>query len=133
MGPAATALTRTPRGLYSAVQLCVSDARAALVAPYAAPLGKPIRPAMLLMLMMLPVPLAAIAGANAPTRKYAALTLLAKMASKSSTVVFSVGPQMENPALFTSTSMSPASKASRSMSVGLLRWAGREGALRRHR
>ena len=33
MGPAATALTRTPRGLYSAVQPWVRDARAALVAP----------------------------------------------------------------------------------------------------
>src|ERR1700687_2957309 len=43
MGPAATAFTRTPRGLYSAVQLWVMDARAALVAPYAAPAGKPIR------------------------------------------------------------------------------------------
>ena len=66
---------------------------------------------MLLMLTMLPEPLAATAGANAPTRRYAARTLLANMESKSSTVVFSVGPQTECPALLTSTSMSPASPA----------------------
>src|SRR5712692_5884404 len=98
MGPAATAFTRTPRGLYSAVQLCVIESRAALVAPYAAPEARPMRPAMLVMLMMLPAPLAAIAGANAPTSRYGARTLLANMESKSSTDVSSVGPQTECPA-----------------------------------
>src|SRR2546428_14108964 len=108
MGPAATALTRTPRGLYSAVQLCASDASAALVAPYAAPLGNPMRPAMLLMLMMLPAPFAAIAGANASTRRNGALTLLANVASKASTAILSVGAHTADPALFTSTWRSPA-------------------------
>src|SRR5712691_6095202 len=101
MGPAAIAFTRTPRGLYSAVQLCVIESRAALVAPYAAPEGKPIRPAMLLMLMMLPPPLFAIAGANAPTSRNGARTLLANMESKSATFIAPVGAQTESPALFT--------------------------------
>src|SRR5712692_10053323 len=107
MGPAATAFTRTPRGLYSAVQLCVIESRPALVAPYAAPEGGPMRPAMLLMLMMLPAPLAAIAGANAATSRYGARTLLANIASKSATSMSSVGAQIEDPALLTRTSMSP--------------------------
>src|SRR6266852_3077803 len=100
MGPAATAFTRTPRGLYSAVQLRVIESRAALVAPYAAPEGRPMRPAMLLMLTMLPAPLAALAGANAPTSRYGARTLLANMESKSETSMSAVGPQIEDPALF---------------------------------
>jgi hypothetical protein len=49
MGPAATAFTRTPRGLYSAVRLCVIESSAALVAPYAAPEGRPTHPAMALL------------------------------------------------------------------------------------
>src|SRR6266849_10213128 len=100
IGPAAIEFTRTPRGLYSAVQLCVIESRAALVAPYAAPEGKPMRPAMLLMLMMLPVPLCAIAGANAPTSRYGARTLLANMESNSATSMSAVGPQIEDPASF---------------------------------
>src|SRR6202022_2856773 len=97
MGPAATPFTRTPRGLYSAVQLCVIESRAALVAPYAAPDGGPRRPARLVRLMMLPAPLAAIAGANAPTSRCGARTLLANMESKSATPMSSVGAQTEGP------------------------------------
>src|SRR2546426_4181850 len=66
-GPGAMAFTRTPLGLNSAAQARVIDARAAFVAPYAAPPVRPIWPAMLLTLMMLPLPLAAIPGANAAT------------------------------------------------------------------
>jgi hypothetical protein len=49
--------------------------------------------------------------------------LLANIASNSSTATFSVGAHSENPALFTSTSMSPASTARRSISAGSLRSA----------
>src|SRR5439155_9301969 len=42
---------------------------AALVAPYAAPPARPRRPAMLLMLMTLPVPRVTMPGANAATRR----------------------------------------------------------------
>ena len=64
-GPGATAFTRTPLGLNSAAHAWVIDDRAAFVAPYAAPPASPIWPAMLLTLMMLPLPLAAIFGASA--------------------------------------------------------------------
>src|SRR5258707_11264939 len=62
---------------------------------------------MLLMLMMLPLPRAAIAGATAATRKYGARTLLANSASNVSVFSSAVGPNHENPALLTSTSTSP--------------------------
>src|SRR5213594_1882054 len=101
MGPPATEFTRTPRGLYSAVQLWVIESSAALVAPYAAPDGRPMRPAMLVMLMMLPAPLVAIAGANAPTSRYGARTLLANISSKSATLMSFVGAQTDRPALLT--------------------------------
>ena len=68
---------------------------------------------MLPMLMMLPVPLAAMAGAKAATRKYGARTLLANNESNCSTFSSSVGPNTECPALFTRTSMSPTSMARR--------------------
>src|SRR5712692_10394152 len=103
MGPAATAFTRTPRGLYSAVQLLVIESSAALVAPYAAPDGRPMRPAMLVMLMMLPVPRSAMAGAKAPTSRYGARTLLANIESKSAMFISLVAAQTERPALLTRT------------------------------
>src|SRR5713101_3555710 len=63
-----------------------------------------MRPAMLLMLMMLPVPRSAMAGANAPTSRNGARTLSANMESKSATFMSSVGAQTECPALLTRTS-----------------------------
>src|ERR1700730_18097145 len=105
------ALTLTPRGLYSAAHAWVNEANAALVAPYAAPPTRPRRPAMLLMLMMLPVPRATMPGANAATRTNAALTLAANIASKDAISKVSVGPHTANPALLTRMSMSPTSLA----------------------
>jgi hypothetical protein len=67
-GPAATVSTLTPWRLNSAAHPCANDARAALVAPYAAAPARPRLPAMLPLLMMLPWPCAAIPGANAATR-----------------------------------------------------------------
>src|SRR2546427_7819375 len=88
--------TRTPLGLNSASQARVIDARAAFVAPYAAPPARPIWPAMLLTLMMLPLPLAAIPGANAATRKNAARTLLANRASNVATSRSGVAPNQRS-------------------------------------
>jgi hypothetical protein len=81
-GPGAIAFTRTPEGLNSAAQARVIDDMAPFVAPYAAAAGSPIWPAMLLTLMMLPLPFAAIIGASAATKKYGARTSLANKASK---------------------------------------------------
>src|SRR2546422_8048799 len=53
---------------------------------------------MLLTLMMLPLPLADIPGANAATRKNAARTLLANRASNVATSRSGVAPNQENPA-----------------------------------
>ncbi len=52
-----------------------------------------MRPAMLLMLMMLPLPRAAMPGASAATRKYGARTLLANSASKVSAVRLGARPE----------------------------------------
>ncbi len=57
---------------------------------------------------MLPLPRAAIFGASAATRKYAARTLAAKSRSKVATSSSAVDPNQENPALLTSTSTAPA-------------------------
>src|SRR3989475_9034857 len=122
-GPGAMAFTRTPLGLNSAAQARVIDARAAFVAPYAAPPARPIWPAMLLTLMMLPLPLAAIPGANAATRKNAARTLLANRASNVATSRSGVAPNQENPALLTNTSISPTASTRRWRSAGSLRSA----------
>src|SRR5437899_2116102 len=78
---------------------------------------------MLLMLMMLPLPLAAIPGANAATRKNAARTLLANSASNVSTLRSAVAPNQENPALLTRTSISPTASTRRWRSAGSLRSA----------
>src|ERR1700731_2392066 len=107
MGPGATALTLMPRALYSAAHAWVNEASAALVAPYAAPPVRPRRPAMLLMLMMLPVPRANMPGANAATRRNGARTLAANIPSNDASAKVSVGPHTENPALLTRMSMSP--------------------------
>jgi hypothetical protein len=53
---------------------------------------------MLLMLTMLPRPLAAIPGANAATRMNGARTLLANILSNAETSNSAVGPQTEIPA-----------------------------------
>src|SRR5437660_5852270 len=81
MGPAATVLTLTPRGLYAAAHACANNPIAAFVVPYAAPSARPIRPAMLPLLMMLPVPRGAIPGANAATTANGARTLTASKPS----------------------------------------------------
>src|SRR5229473_8449149 len=73
---------------------------------------------MLLMLMMLPLPRAAMPGASAATRRYGARTLLANSASNMSAFRSAVAPNQENPALLTSTSTWPASAARRSMLSG---------------
>lgn len=52
------------------------------MAPFAAPPARPTSPAMLARLMMLPLPLAAIAGAKAATSRYGARTLESNSASK---------------------------------------------------
>jgi hypothetical protein len=53
----------------------------AFVPPYAAAPARPMLATMLATLTMLPPPLAAIRGASAATRKYAARTLLSNSAS----------------------------------------------------
>src|SRR5260370_973217 len=73
---------------------------------------------MLLMLMMLPLPRAAMPGARAATRRYGARTLLANRASNMSAFRSAVAPNQENPALLTSTSTWPASAARRRMLSG---------------
>src|SRR5207245_35405 len=78
---------------------------------------------MLLTLMMLPLPLAAIPGANAATRKNAARTLLANSASNVSTLRSGVAPNQENPALLTRMSISPTALTRRWRSAGSLRSA----------
>src|SRR5258705_6298946 len=106
-----------PRALYSAAQAWVNEANAAFVAPYAAPPVRPRRPAMLLMLMMLPVPRDTMPGANAATRKNGALTLAANIASNEATAKVSVGPHIAKPALVTRMSMSPTFLAELAMLV----------------
>src|SRR3979490_2726175 len=115
-----------PRELYSAAHAWVNETNAALVAPYAAPPVRPRRPAMLLMLMMLPVPWDTMPGANAATRKNGALTLAANIASKAAMAKVSVGPHIANPALLTRMSMSPTSLAKRAMLVASARGAAGE-------
>src|SRR6266566_4496085 len=66
---------------------------------------------MLLRLIMLPLPRAAIFGASAATRKYAARTLAANSRSKVATPRSAGGPNQENPALLTRTSTGPACSA----------------------
>src|SRR5579859_7672024 len=66
---------------------------------------------MLPVLMMLPLPRAAIFGPSAATRKYAARTLAAKSRSKVGTSSSAVGPNQAKPALLTSTSTGPACSA----------------------
>src|SRR5439155_17063811 len=78
---------------------------------------------MLLTLMMLPLPLAAIPGANAATRKNVARTLLANRASNVATSRSAVAPNQENPALLTNTSISPTVSTRRWRSAGSLRSA----------
>src|SRR5947199_9088047 len=78
---------------------------------------------MLLTLMMLPLPLAAIPGANAATRKNAARTLLANSASNVSTLRSGVAPNQENPALLTRMSISPTALTRHWRSAGSLRSA----------
>src|ERR1700692_271677 len=102
-----------PRALYSAAHAWVNEANAAFVAPYAAPPVRPRRPAMLLMLMMVPVLRATMPGANAATRRNGALTLAANIASNEAISNVAVGPHTENPALLTRMSMSPISLARR--------------------
>jgi hypothetical protein len=103
-GPGATALTRTPRGLNSATQDRVMASSVAFVPPYAAAPGMPIPATMLATLTMLPPPAAAIRGASAATRKYAARTVLSNTASWVASSRSTVGPNQEIPALLTSTS-----------------------------
>lgn len=68
VGPGCTALTRTPRGPYSAAQAFVSRFTAALLEPYSAVSGKPSVAAMVLTLTIAPLPRSAIAGASSATR-----------------------------------------------------------------
>jgi hypothetical protein len=68
-GPGAIAFTRTPEGLNSAAQARVIDDLAPFVAPYAAAAGSPIWPAMLLTLMMLPLPFADVGPTRADARR----------------------------------------------------------------
>ena len=84
---------------------------------------------MLLMLMMLPVPRDTMPGANAATRKNAALTLAANIASKEARAKVSVGLHIANPALLTRMSMSPTSLAKRPMLVASERSAATKRAL----
>src|SRR6266705_5922390 len=78
---------------------------------------------MLLTLMMLPLPLADIPGANAATRKNAARTLLANRASNVATSRSGVAPNQANPALLTRMSISPTALTRRWTSAGSLRSA----------
>ena len=84
---------------------------------------------MLAMLMMLPLPRAAIVGASAPTRKYGARTLAANSRSKVATSSSAVGPNQENPALLTSTLTRPAWSTRSSSWSGSLRSAATNRAL----
>src|SRR5580765_8278114 len=104
-----------PRALYSAAQAWVNDANAAFVAPYAAPPVRARRPAMLLMLMMLPVLRATMPGANAATSRNGALTFAANTASNDASAMVSDHAHTENPALLTRMSMSPTSFAKPAM------------------
>ncbi len=81
------------------------------MALYAAPPARPTLAAMLLVLMMLPAPRAAIDGANAPTSMKAARTLLANIKSNRAISKSAVGPQTADPALLTKMSRSPTSTA----------------------
>ena len=78
---------------------------------------------------MLPLPRAAIFGASAATRKYAARTLAAKSRSKVATSSSAVGPNQENPALLTRTSTWPACSARSSSSAGVAEVGGHESGL----
>jgi hypothetical protein len=62
---------------------------------------------MLLKLMMLPRPRSTSPGANAPTRKSGARTLLANILSYAAISTSAVEPNIEIPALLTRMSMSP--------------------------
>src|SRR5580700_6511574 len=84
---------------------------------------------MLPRLMMLPLPRAAILGASAATRKYAARTLAAKSRSKVATSSSAVGPNQEKPALLTSTSTGPACSTRWSTWTGSVRSAATKRAL----
>src|ERR1700716_1971028 len=72
---------------------------------------------MLLTLMMLPRPLAAMPGANAATRKNGARTLLANILSNAEISNSAVGAKSAIPALLIRMSTSPTSRARRCTSA----------------
>jgi hypothetical protein len=124
------ALTRTPRGPYSAAHALVSSSMAARLAPYMASPGCPKLATMVEVLTMAPQPRSAIAGARAATRKNGTLTLTVNVSSNSASVAESDGPPSATPALLTrmSTWPSPAATAHRASSrtdatsVSAVRW-----------
>src|SRR5438132_9494019 len=79
VGRGETALTRTPRGPYSAAQALVRSATAAFEAPYAARPGTPSWDAIVVTFTIAPRPRSAIRGAMAAVSRNGALTLTANV------------------------------------------------------
>lgn len=106
--PGSNALTRMFSGPSSIASERVRPTTPHLVAAYGVRMGKPIRPATELMLMMLPPPDARSAGNACRTVWNCEARLMSSVASSSCAVMSAmpaVGPAM--PALFTSTSSPP--------------------------
>src|SRR5206468_12415903 len=78
VGPGLTALTRTPLGPYSAVQVLVNRLIAALLEPYRLIPADPYSAAIVERFTIAPLPLLAISGASSATRKYGTFTLSEK-------------------------------------------------------
>ena len=74
VGPGLTALTRTPRGPYSAAHALVSRLIAALLELYRLIPANPKSATMVDTLTIAPLPLFAISGASSATRKYGTFT-----------------------------------------------------------
>jgi hypothetical protein len=81
------------------------------------------------ILMIEPPPLIAMRGAIAAVRKNGAFTLTSKVRSNAASVVWSVGPPGNTPALLTSTSTPLAACARRLTSAKLARSAAMNRAL----
>src|SRR5207249_6723372 len=92
VGPGLTALTRTPLGPYSAVQVLVNRLIAALLEPYRLIPGEPYSAAIVERFTIAPLPLLAISGASSATRKYGTSTLCEKTRSNCSSDISCVGP-----------------------------------------
>src|ERR1700739_4710483 len=74
VGPGLTALTRTPLGPYSAVQVLVNRLIAALLEPYRLIPADPYSAAIVERYTISPLPLLAISGGSSATRKHRAFT-----------------------------------------------------------